>query len=150
MAEQKAKKAAGKRRPTAKRAPQGDQPAYPDHEKSREERKIESEVGDPARRPDPAGSEVRDESRPAPEQKKVAASDELEEKREQIGVRVREQPRHDRTEITHEVRGVEDGTVTVSTAEGRVTIRTDKNVVLDQHGAADLKRVVERAFQAVS
>lgn len=147
-----AKKAAAKRRPAQKDAPLGDQPAARQQDLTRDEKAIVADQGDPARRPDQDGQSVTevDEAKATPEQRAgKGVNSELAEKRRQIGAVVHEQPTHHRTEIDTVVTG-KNGEIRVSSAHGEVQLRADGKVVLDQHGVADLRRTLERAFQAVS
>lgn len=76
-----------------------------------------------------------------------------------INARQREEARyHGRTEIELELKGVETepgkddgGSVFIGTAGGRVFVScSDKEVVLDHNGAANLQKFAQQAFQAVS
>jgi hypothetical protein len=76
-----------------------------------------------------------------------------------INARQREEARyHGRTEIELEMKGVETepgkddgGSVFIGTAGGRVFVScSEKEVVLDHNGAANLQKFAQQAFQAVS
>lgn len=91
-----------------------------------------------------------------PELEQPRANKALDEVREVHAQQREKWTRHNRTEIEHEVLGVEDedgnkGVLSFRSVGGRVYLSCSvKEVVLDHDGVADLQRKAQQAFQAVS